>query len=80
MYCGELPFDVLSYSSYIDLGKMKIVFSIVENNEYKLLKTKSKKLVNALRLSKVLLFMEFLKILGKNSKIYSDNDVLKKNC
>ena len=80
MYCGELPFDVLSCSSYIDLGKMKIVFSIVENNEYKLLKTKSKKLVNALRLSKVLLFMELLKILGKNSKIYSDNDVLKKNC
>ena len=40
MYCGELPFDILSYSSYIDLGKMKIVFSIVENNEYKLLKTK----------------------------------------
>ena len=46
---------------------MKIVFSIVENNEYKLLKTKSKKIANALRLSKVLLFMEFLKILGKKS-------------
>ena len=64
-YCGELPFDILSYSSYIDLGKMKIVFSIAENNEYKLLKTKAKKIANALRLSKVLLFMEFLKILGK---------------
>ena len=59
-YCGELPFDILSYSSYIDLGKMKIVFSIVENNEYKLLKTKSKKIVNALRLLKVLLFMDIL--------------------
>ena len=60
VYCGELPFDILSYSSYIALGKMKMVFSIVENNEYKLLKTKSKKIINALGLLKVLLFMDIL--------------------
>ena len=27
-YCSELPFGILSYSSYIDLENMKIVFSI----------------------------------------------------
>ena len=39
-YCSELAFGMLSYSSYIDLEKMKIVFSILEKNEYKLLGTK----------------------------------------
>ena len=29
-YCSELPFGILSYSSYIDLENMKIVFSVVE--------------------------------------------------
>ena len=38
--CSKLPFGILSYSSYIDLGKMKIVSSVVEKNEYKLLGTK----------------------------------------
>ena len=28
--CSELPFGILSYSSYIDLEKTKIVFSVVE--------------------------------------------------
>ena len=42
-YCSELPFGILSYSSYIDLETMKIVFSVVEKNEYNLLGTKSKK-------------------------------------
>ena len=42
-YCSKLPFGILSYSSYIDLEKMKLVSSIVEKNEYKLLETKSKK-------------------------------------
>ena len=39
-YCSELPFGILFYSSYIDLEKMRIVFSVVEKNEYKLLGTK----------------------------------------
>ena len=42
-YCTELPFGILSYCSYIDLEKMKIVFSVVQKNEHKLLGTKSKK-------------------------------------
>ena len=36
-YCSELPFGILFYSSYIDLEKTKIVSSIVEKNEYRLL-------------------------------------------
>ena len=32
-YCSELPFGILSYSSYRDLEKIKIVFSVVEKNE-----------------------------------------------
>ena len=42
-YCSKLPFGILSYSSYIDFEKMKIVSSVVEKNECKLLGTKSKK-------------------------------------
>ena len=38
--CNKLPFGILSCSSYIDLEKMKIVSSVVEKNEYKLLGTK----------------------------------------
>ena len=41
-YCSELPYGVLSYSSYIDLEKMKVVSSVVKKHEYKLLGTKSK--------------------------------------
>ena len=61
-YCSELPFGILSYPSYIDLENMKIVFSVVEKNEYKLLRTKSKKVVNALKLLRMSLFIGFLKI------------------
>ena len=42
-YCIELPFVILSYCRYIDLGKMKIVSSKIDKNEYKILGTKSKK-------------------------------------
>ena len=42
-YCSELPFGILSYSSYIDLEKMKIVFCKIEKDEHRLLGTKSKK-------------------------------------
>ena len=37
---SELPFGILPYSSYIDLEKMNIIFSVVEKNEYKLLGAK----------------------------------------
>ena len=57
--CSKLPFGILCYSSYRDLEKMRTVSSIVEKNEYKLLGTRSKKMVNALRLLKVPLFMGF---------------------
>ena len=39
-YCCELPFGILSYSSYIDLEKTKIVSSVVKKNEHKLLGAK----------------------------------------
>ena len=42
-YCSELPFEILSYSSYIGFEKKEIVFSVVEKNDYKLLGAKSKK-------------------------------------
>ena len=75
-YCSKLHFGILSYSSYIDLEKMKTVSSILEKNEYKPLGTKSNKMVNALRLLGMPLFTWFLKILGEKNKIYSDDDVL----
>ena len=43
VYCSELPYRILSYSNYIDLEKMRVVFSAGEKNKYKLLGTKSKK-------------------------------------
>ena len=75
-YCSKLPFGILSYSSYIDLEKMKIVFCAIKENEYKLLETKSERMAHALRLSKMPLFIEFLKTLGEKNKIYSDDDAL----
>ena len=29
-YCSELPYGILSYSSYIDLGRIKVVSSAVK--------------------------------------------------
>ena len=62
VYCGELSFGVLSYYSYIDIEKMKIFFSDVEENEYKLSGTKSKNMVEALKILKMPLFIKLLKI------------------
>ena len=39
-YNDTLPFGILSISSYIDLKKMKIVYSVVNNNNFKILKRK----------------------------------------
>ena len=38
--CSELPFGILPYSSYTDLDKIKVVFSVVEKNENKIIGTK----------------------------------------
>ena len=48
-YSLELPFGILSFSSYLDIVAMNIISSDVEINEYKLLGVKSNKLVNALK-------------------------------
>ena len=74
VYCNELSYGILSYSSYIDLEKMRVVSSVVKLNEYKLLGTKSKKMVDALRLLEMPLFITLLR---ENNKIHSDDDVLK---
>ena len=75
-YCDELPFGILSYSSYIVLKKMKIVSSVIFDDEYKLLGTKSKKKVTALKILKMPLFIRFLKTLRNNSKTHFDDVVL----
>ena len=75
-YCDQLPFGILSHSSYIDLKKMKIVSSVIFDDEYKLLGTKSKKMVTALKTLKMPLFIGFLKTLRDNNKTHSNDDVL----
>ena len=75
-YCDELPFGTLSYSSYIDLNTMKIVPSVIFDDEYKLLGTESKKLVTALKVLKMSLFIGFLNTLRDNNKTHSNDDVL----
>ena len=35
-YCDDLHFGILSYSSYIDLKKVKFAFSVIFDDEYKL--------------------------------------------
>ena len=59
--CGEVPFGILSYYRYIDLEKKKTVSCKIEKDEYRLSGTKSKKIVIALTLLKVPLFIGFLK-------------------
>ena len=75
-YCDELPFGILSYSSYLDLKKMKIVPSVIFDDEYKLLGTKSKKMVAALKILKMLLIIGFLKTLRDNNKTHSNDIIL----
>ena len=42
-YCLELPFGILSFSSYVGIEAMNIISSGVEIKEYKLLGVKSNK-------------------------------------
>ena len=68
-YCLELPFIMLSFSSYVDIEAMNIISSDVEINEYKLLGFKSNELVNALKQLDIVHFLGFCKQLkGKCEK------------
>ena len=55
---------------------MKIVSSVIFDDEYKHLGTKSKKMITALKILKMPLFIEFLKTLRDNNKPHSNDDVL----
>ena len=57
-HCPELPFGILSFSSYVDIEAMNIIFSELEINVYKLFGVKSNKLVKAC----VRYFSLFLKV------------------
>ena len=74
-FCSNLPFWILSFSNYVDIESMNIISSDVDMNEYKLLGTKSKQIVNALKLLGMPLFLGFLKKL-KSDDI--ENELL--NC
>ena len=49
---------------------MKIVPSVIFDNEYKLFGTKSKKMVTSLKILTMPLFMRFLKTLKDNNKTH----------
>ena len=55
-FCSNLPFGILSFSSYVNIETMNIIFSDVDMNEYKLLGTKSKQIIHALKLLEMPLF------------------------
>ena len=48
-YNDNLPFGILSISGYIDLKLMKIIFSVLDNNKFKILKRKSKIIIKSLK-------------------------------
>ena len=56
-FCSNLPFGILSFSSYVDIESMYIISFDEKMSEYKLLGTKSKKIVNAIKLFKKSLFV-----------------------
>ena len=67
-YSDNLPFGILSKSSYIDLKKMKIVSSVIFDDKYMILKTKSRVMVKSLKILKIPLFLVFNAIMLKLSK------------
>ena len=78
-FCPELPFGILSFSSYVHIEAMVIISFEVDMNEQKLLGTISKQIVNALKLLGMP-FLGFLKKLNEESKIKSediDDELLK---
>ena len=60
-YNDNLPFGILSKSSYINLRKMEIVSSVTFDDEYKILKTESIIMLKSLRTLKMTLFLGFLR-------------------
>ena len=72
-FCAELPFGLLSFFSYVDIEAMNVISVYVEMNEYKLLGTKLKKIVNALKLLGMPHFLGFFKQLKDEGKIKSDD-------
>ena len=59
-YNDILAFGILSKSSYIDLRKMKIVSSVTFDDEYKILKTKSRMMINSLKTSNMPLLLGYI--------------------
>ena len=64
-YNDTLPFGILSKSSYIDLRKMNNISSVTFDDEYKILKTKSRMMVKSLKALKMPLFLGFLKYISE---------------
>ena len=58
-YNDTLPFGILSKSIYKDLRKMNIISSVTFDDEYKILKTKSRMMVKSLKALKMPLFLGF---------------------
>ena len=78
--CCDLSFGILSLSSYVDIKTINIVSFDVQKNENKLLRCKSKQVVDALRLLEMPLFLGFLKKLKEDGKLQTDdieNELLK---
>ena len=73
VYCLEVLFGILSFSTYVDIKAMNIISSDV-TNEYKLLGVELKKLVNALKQLGISHFLGFLKQLKEEVKIKT-NDI-----
>ena len=63
--CSNSPFGILSFSNYVDIESMNNIFCDIDMNEYKLLGTKLKQIVNALKVLKILLFRFFKTIKKK---------------
>ena len=71
-FCSELPFGILSFNSYLDIESMKVISSIVEINEYKLLSIRSPDLMYAFTLLKVLDYLGFHKYLVETGYDFLD--------
>ena len=56
-FFSNLPFGLLSFSSYVDIESMYIISFDEKMSEYKLLGTKSKTIVNVIKLFKKPLFV-----------------------
>ena len=72
-YSDNLPFGMLSKSSYIDFNKKKIVSSVTFDDEYKILKTESRIMIKSLRTLKMPLFWGFLR--NPFIKHFNDNSL-----